>query len=57
MRTECDYLFDWIKKKKVKYANISPNMVIAGNAEEEKKRHSIRHCYPDTHSHMDKLCP
>ena len=40
MKTECDYLYGWIKKKKVTYAKISPKMVnpgdIAGNAEEEE---------------------
>ena len=49
MRTQCDYLKSWIKKKKhthkkkkaVTYAKISPKMVnlrdLAGNAEEEEE--------------------
>ena len=41
MKTECDYLYGWIKNKRVTYAKISPKIVnpraIAGNTEEEEE--------------------
>ena len=49
-KTECDYLYGWIKKKKtVTYAKISPRMVkprdIAGRAQEEEQARdrNVRH--------------
>ena len=41
MKTKCDYLYGWIKKKTITYAKISPKMVNprdrAGNVEEEEE--------------------
>ena len=55
MRTECDYLFDWIKKK-VTHATISPNMVIAGAAEEEEEKPRQSDTFVPTHTVTQTNC-